>query len=77
MQLCQCVPEDIRHDLRLLQSKKSGTGGGRNYWTQAAGSCGVKEAVSGGLKFADKNQENVEAKVESKTHLEGKAKADD
>jgi hypothetical protein len=51
MQLCQCVPDDIRHDLRLLQSKKSGTGGGRSYWTKAAGGCGIEEVDGGGLKL--------------------------
>ena len=60
MQLCQCVPIDIQNDLRLLQSKKSGTGGGREYWTQTARNCGIEEVDGGGLRL--KQRQGVQNK---------------
>ncbi|CAB9506777.1 expressed unknown protein [Seminavis robusta] len=50
-QLCHCIPVSIRRDLQLLQSKKSGTGGGRRYWTESAEACGVYEIETGGLRL--------------------------
>jgi len=52
-QLCHRIPAPIRRELQLLQSKKSGAGGGRKYWSESAEACGIYETETEGLRFKD------------------------
>lgn len=53
-QLCHRIPASIRRNLQLLQSKKSGSGGGRKYWSESADSTGICEVEGRGLHFQAK-----------------------
>ena len=53
-QLCHRIPASIRRNLQLLQSKKSGSGGGRKYWSESADSAGICEVEGRGLHFQAK-----------------------
>jgi hypothetical protein len=47
---CNHVPESTRMTIVLLKEKKSSAGGGRKYWSDAAGVMGIFE-TDHGLRF--------------------------
>ena len=55
-QLCHRIPPGTRRNLQLLQSKKSGSGGGRKYWSESADAAGIREVEGGGLCFQDQQE---------------------
>jgi hypothetical protein len=47
---CTNVPESDRKNTLMLKEKKSSAGGGREYWSNAAGIMGILETAHG-LRF--------------------------
>jgi hypothetical protein len=47
---CNRVPESDRKNTLMLKEKKSSAGGGREYWSDAAGIMGIFETPNG-LRF--------------------------
>lgn len=48
--LCQFIPDEIRHQLIKLRDRKSSAGGGKNYWGEGVRVLGVYEDYHG-LRF--------------------------
>ena len=48
---CQCIPPNLKNDLRLLRERRNTAGGGKQYWAEAARAMGIQETGEGGLRL--------------------------
>eukprot|EP00797_Seminavis_robusta_P010039 Sro1735_g294350.2 (497) ;mRNA; f:13905-15544 len=72
-QLCESIPDAVRDHLKTLDSKRSGVGGGKNYWCDTAKAQGITDTKHG-LRYEDNplpedlagDEEEEEGKEEAK-----------
>jgi hypothetical protein len=48
---CQCMPPNLKNDLRILRERRDTASGGKQYWADAARAMGLEETEEGVLRL--------------------------